>query len=425
MTTLLQYFKECNYLFSTDSREISKGCIFFCLKGDTFNAHNFIDEVIEKGARYVVVDDDAYASKEKCIKVESVLTAMQELATAYRKEFTIPVLVIGGSNGKTTTKELTRVVLNTAYRVHSTNKNLNNHIGVPLTLLSMPRDTELAIIEIGANHPGEHAQLMNIVQPTHVIVTNNGKDHLEGFGSIEGVRKANAEIYEYAQKHGLITFVPDFELDLLETAHDLKKIVFGYSPTSTYAFESLSTMRAAVKSCDITYQSNLFGDFNEKNIMSAVAIGMHFKCDAGKIVKAIAEYEPDLLRSQIKEINGIRYVIDCYNANPSSMKEALVNFKKYTGDTTAVILGDMLEMGEYAEAEHRDILRLLTEFGFTVNILVGSNFLHVSEECKENASFHFFSTIQDAKKYIEAHPLTGFEVLLKGSNGIKIKEILA
>lgn len=398
--------------------------MFFCLKGEHFDGHDFIDDVLKKGARYVVVDNEAYAARPGCIKVDDVLKALQALAHEYRKEFSIPVIAIGGSNGKTTTKELTRVILETIYKVHSTKTNLNNHIGVPLTLLAMPKDTTIAVIEIGANHAHEHEQLLEILEPTHVIVTNNGKDHLEGFGSIEGVQAANGEIYTYAKEHDLEVFVPSYESDLVSSAEGLKKILYGYDENIKYSFSSMSNILAAVKIGDTILQSNLFGDFNEKNIMTAVAIGLHFDCDLTDISKAVQQYQPELLRSQIKELNGTRYIVDCYNANPSSMTAALENFKKYAHKPNAVILGDMLEMGEHAAVEHENILRLLQQYNFDLNILIGTNFGQLQPEYKDNVRFHFFENVSLAKRFLADVNLQGFDVLLKGSNSIKIKEIL-
>ncbi|MES2623255.1 MAG: UDP-N-acetylmuramoyl-tripeptide--D-alanyl-D-alanine ligase [Patescibacteria group bacterium] len=424
MSKLLELYKACDGIVCTDSRDIEPGCLFFCLKGDNFNAHDFIDEIIEKGAGHIVVDDERFSTTEKCFKVDDVLESLQQLAIEYRKEFTIPVVVIGGSNGKTTTKELTKVVLETKYTVHATKTNHNNHIGVPLTVLSMPKETEIAVIEIGANHKGEHKTLLNIAKPTHVLVTNNGKDHLEGFGSLEGVREANYEIYAYAEKHNATVFLPDFELDLFERAKELTVITFGNDIESECMFKSNSNLYAGITYGNTEIKSQLFGDFNEKNIMSAFTIGLIFDCETPDMVEAVKNYEPELLRSQIKEINGTRYMIDCYNANPTSMSEALKNFKKYAGRPAAVVLGDMLEMGKYAEAEHAETLKEVKEYGFDLNVFVGENFGKFELEYEGDARFHFFENSSEAKKFLTLMNLYGFDILLKGSKGTKIRDIV-
>ncbi len=418
MTNLLDLYNTCGGIVCTDSRTITPGCLFFCLKGNSFDAHDFVNDIITRGARAVVVSDDKFSDIEKCFKVDDTLQALQDLAREYRKEFTIPVIAIGGSNGKTTTKELVKAVLDTKYNVHATKTNLNNHIGVPLTILSMSKATEIAVIEVGANHIGEHVVLLDIVQPTHVLVTNNGKDHLEGFGSLEGVKKANGELYDYAKIHDAIAFVPEYEEDLLAQGKDLHKISVGGE------FQSKSQLYAGVVYKDVEVHSHLFGDFNEKNIMCALTVGNTFACELEKMKFAIEHYHPEILRSQIQEVDGIRYMIDCYNANPTSMEEALKNFKKYSHAPHAVVLGDMLEMGDFAHDEHAHIAELVSGYDFTVNIFVGENFRELREKYVGKDNFHFFEEVGEAKQFLAGMDLKGWDILLKGSKGVRIREIV-
>jgi UDP-N-acetylmuramoyl-tripeptide--D-alanyl-D-alanine ligase len=356
--------------------------------------------------------------------VENVLQTLQQLAHHHRKQLNIPFIAVCGSNGKTTTKELMYAVLSAQFRTVATKGNLNNHIGVPLTLLAIPGDTEIAVIEIGANHIGETADLCRIAAPGYGLVTNNGKDHLEGFGSIEGVRRANGELYEWLRTSGGLAFVNDRHPDLLEQSAGLKRKTYGSDPSSDYVIEPVQdTLFAAVQTQDpeLMIRSQLAGQFNWENMATAIAIGKYFDVPDEKIKSALENYSPGMNRSQVVNKDGATYIVDCYNANPSSMLLALESFAALPGETKAVVLGDMLELGEYSRDEHRQIIERVKEMAFGRVILVGPYFGELAGTLNSIA----FENASVAREWFRTQDWSGWMILLKGSRGYRLETILA
>lgn len=385
---------------STDSREDIADKFFVALKGEHFDANDFIDQVLNKGVRYVLTTRTD-VEDPRIISVKDTLEILQHLAAYHRQQFSIPIIAIGGSNGKTTTKELVAVVLDKKFRVLKTVGNNNNHIGVAKTILNLNKDHEIAVVELGANHKQEHVILMDIVKPTHVLVTNNGLDHLEGFGSPEGVRSANKEIYDWAKKHASIAFVDDSQGDLLEDSEGLERVF--YTPTT------------------IACESNLAGDFNNINIIAAMKIGDFFGVSPDDVAQAVKQYKPSLLRSEFLDYRGARWVVDCYNANPSSMKAAIDSFMNQgSGINKILILGGMREMGDYSKSEHQKLVDYSASKNVSLVLLVGDEF----DKCIIPENFHLFKTSSEAKAYLETISLEGMNVLLKGSRGIKMEVII-
>lgn len=411
---------------STDTRKITVGSLFFALKGPNFNANTFADEALKKGASYCIVDDSNCVINDKCILVDDVLKCLQNLANHHRKQINIPVIAIVGSNGKTTTKELITSVLSTTFNVWATPGNFNNHIGLPLTLLQLTNNHQVAIIEMGANHVGENAELCEIAEPTLGIVTNNGMDHLEGFGDIEGVAKSNSELYYYLLKNNGTAFV---------NAHDewLMRMSSRLSNKKTYAANTAlrslhadymamaNQLQPAIK---FTFQnlngySILSGDYNFDNIMAAVAIGKYLGVSDDNVLKGIAAYEPKNNRSQWIQKNNNLIFLDAYNANPSSMEAALRNFAAMDHPHKIVIMGDMFEMGDYTKSEHQRMVDLCTNLNLNDLILVGEAFCNTNHN---NA--HAFKTTSEAEVLIKQMNYKNCAFFIKGSRGMKL-EILA
>jgi UDP-N-acetylmuramoyl-tripeptide--D-alanyl-D-alanine ligase len=416
----------------TDSRAIETDCLFFALKGERFNGNKFAAAALEQGAAYAIIDEEEYATSDRCILVENVLETLQELAAYHRQKFYIPVLGITGSNGKTTTKELINAVLSSHYPTHCTKGNFNNHIGVPLTLLAMPEGTEVAIIEMGANHVGEIDFLSKIADPTHGLITNIGSAHLEGFGGIEGVKKGKSELYKYLeQKKGIVFINLDepFLNDL--AANNFSKIYYQESDKidlesvvyETKLVRSNPFIKAAFYGSPTTMievQSQIIGHYNFNNIMTAIAVGRYFKVPAEKIKAAIENYVPSNNRSQIVKKGSNTYILDAYNANPTSIKNALEHFDSMEADSKIAILGDMLEMGNYSAAKHQEIYEQALACGFERLILVGKEFmeLDVTEEVLQ------FLKVEDLKKWLDAQHFENTHFLVKGSRGIRLEKVV-
>ncbi len=420
---------------TTDSRNIKDGAIFFALKGDRFDGNTFALQALEKGASYVVADDIKLKGQDRIILVEEVLKTLQELANFHRKQFKIPIVAITGSNGKTTTKELLSSILISHYRTHFTKGNFNNHIGVPLTLLDMPKDTEIAVIEMGANHIGEIAMLCEIVEPTHGVITNVGKAHLEGFGSFEGVKKAKSELYDFLAVNRGVAFVNLDEPFLEELAEEVKFKV-GYNQSEdpnrnipvletklkqinpTILIEFLSDHRDSI----VQAKSHLFGQYNFNNIQTAVSIGRYFKVPSIKIKEAIENYIPNNNRSQLQKKDTNTFLLDAYNANPTSMRNALNNFRLMKAENKVVILGDMLELGAFSSEEHQSILNQAVSLSFDKVILVGKEF--GATDTKRSEVFHF-PDVEALKKWFFQSNISETLVLLKGSRGIGLEKLLS
>ncbi|GAB4124829.1 MAG: UDP-N-acetylmuramoyl-tripeptide--D-alanyl-D-alanine ligase [Raineya sp.] len=409
---------------STDTRNIETGSIFFSLKGANFNGNAFAKEALQKGAAWAIIDDARYQA-ERCILVDNVLETLQNLARLYRRSFNIPFIAIGGSNGKTTTKELTAAVLSQKYKTFATKGNLNNHIGVPLTLLSIPQDTQMAVIELGANHIGETRFLCQIAEPNFGVLTNVGLDHLEGFGNLEGVAKANGELYEYLlENQGKIFY---------NTQEDsLKKIPVQIPDYQTITYPSKGDY-FHVEHCPsdlfLCYLSEnqeqirtrLIGKYNFANIATALCIGKYFEVESNKANAAIANYSPSNNRSQLIEKESNTIILDAYNANPSSMQEAVKNFAAISQKKKAVILGQMNELGEYSQQEHQNLGKLLAQYDFDKVILFG-------EEMQAALPFvpkaYFFTDKFSLHNWLADSPIVNSIILIKGSRGVKMESVV-
>ena len=428
---LYQIFKS-HPNFSTDSRKVEKGGLFFALKGANFDGNQFARQALLNGAAFAIVDDPEIGNDDRFIVVDDVLKSLQDLARFYRQQFTIPIIAITGSNGKTTTKELIAAVLASQYRVHFTKGNFNNHIGVPLTLLAMPKNTEVAIIEMGANHLGEIDSLCRIAAPTHGLITNIGKAHLEGFGSLEGVKIAKSELYRYLGEKGGMVFINQDENYLTELAYPVfhklfyKKSQNPHPSHRPYEIKELAT-RPFLKVAFLNREGQLFevhtqivGAYNFNNLMTAIALGKYFKVPAEKAKKAMEAYVSNNNRSQVIKLADNTFLLDAYNANPSSMEEALRHFKKMEGEKKIAILGDMLELGQYSEKEHKDIAELALQLDFDKLILVGKEF---SKAAKAKKILHF-TEVQALKDWWQKQDINKASILIKGSRGIKLEELL-
>lgn len=419
-------------IISTDTRNIAAGSIFFALKGPNFNANTFAQEALTKGAAYAVVDEKEYAVSDRTILVDDVLTTLQQLAKHHRLALKIPVIAIVGSNGKTTTKELMTSVLKQQFNVLATPGNFNNHIGLPLTLLKLQPAHEIAVIEMGANHVGENAELCEIACPDMGLITNNGRDHLEGFGSIEGVAQSNSELYYYLLKHNGVAFVNANDEWLVRMAGRLNhKVTYAANAENKQASANCigkaSSLRPEIqftysfndRSFDTTIQSCLSGDYNFDNIMAAVVVGKHLNMSDELIRKGVEEYVPQNNRSQVikKEHNTV--YLDAYNANPSSLEAALRNFAAMDIPHKIAIIGDMFEMGDYAEQEHANMIQFCSTLALEKVWLVGEAF------SKQKADTMLqFKTTPDAITYLKQQNLSGKNIFIKGSRGMKLESLL-
>lgn len=409
---------------STDSRNISNNDIFFALKGDRFDGNKYTLQALEKGAAYAVIDNKEYAIDDRCILVADSLKELQELAKKYREKLTIPVLAITGTNGKTTTKELIYSVLNQKYNTFATRGNLNNHIGVPLSLLSIPDETEIAIIEMGANHIGEIATLCEIAQPGFGLITNIGKAHLEGFGSYEGVIKGKTELYNFLKYNSGYAFVNADDRLLQEQSKDIKTIPYSCKNidsriTIAEHFPSL-ILEWDMEGKKTSIKTQLFGDYNMANILSAIAVGQYFNVNNNSIIEGIEDYRPENLRSQILQKESNTIILDAYNANPSSMSLAIENFSHFHADNKMLILGDMLELGVESRKEHEFILGNIDSKTFSNVILIGEEFGKLSD----SFDFRTFKSTDEAILYLKEHPVKNTTVLMKGSRGIALENLL-
>ena len=403
-----------HFLVDTDTRNIRENTLFFALKGDNFNGNSFAEEALKLGASFAIVDEKVYQTNENVILVNNVLETLQQLANYHRRQLKIPIIGLTGSNGKTTTKELIHVVLNKKYNTRATKGNLNNHIGVPLTLLSMTDKTELGVVEMGANHQKEIAFLCTISEPNLGYITNFGKAHLEGFGGIEGVIKGKSELYTFLKENNKTAFVnPDDEIQVKKT-QEINTINFKVD-----ALEFLEADPFVKLSYnDKIIQSNLVGAYNYSNIAAAITIGTYFKVSDKDIKEALESYVPKNNRSQIIETKNNEIILDAYNANPSSMKVALENFESITTTTKVVILGDMFELGDDSLQEHQAIVDLTISLNFDSVYFVGENFNRIK------TGKHQFKTYENFEDYIKKNPLENKSILIKGSRGMRLERIL-
>lgn len=421
---LYQLFIKSNGV-TADTRKIGKGQIYFALKGNNFNGNTFASEAVEQGAAYSIIDEHEFNKNEKCILVDDVLNTLQQLANYHLKQVNPKAIIaITGSNGKTTTKELVHAVLATTFNTHYTKGNLNNHIGIPLTLLEMAANTEIAVIEMGANHQKEIESYCKYVEPTHGIITNCGKAHLEGFGGIEGIRKGKGELYDFLKVHNGFVFVngdDDILLNMLNQRNISNYISYGNKLSNKYSSKILiDNPFLKIQFEDVEINSNLFGSYNYSNIMCAIAVGKHFGVQNEKIKDAISTYQPENARSQVIEKNGYHLILDAYNANPTSMQHALESFAKSSEKRKIVILGDMFELGVDAVHEHQFIASLCEQLHFDTIILVGNDF----SKTQTSDTVLKFKTTEEAKQWFQHQDFSNSEILLKGSRSMKMENII-
>ncbi|MGB5988349.1 MAG: UDP-N-acetylmuramoyl-tripeptide--D-alanyl-D-alanine ligase [Marinifilaceae bacterium] len=415
----LQYPSIC-----TDSRKINKDDIFFAIKGESFNGNKFAEKAIKEGCSFAIIDEKKYKTSEKHILVKNVLTCLQELASFHRDQLKIPIIGITGTNGKTTTKELIRAVLEVKFNTYATEGNFNNHIGVPLSLLSINSDHEIAVIEMGANHQHEIAQLTNIVKPNFGIITNIGKAHLEGFGSFDNLKNTKKELYDYIEKYGELLFVNKDNAMLTDMSAKIKRFTYGSKEADSkakYTQASPFLIIELVSPKGLLYiKTKLIGGYNYENVLAAASIGRYFKIDDIYIKKSLEEYIPSNNRSQLKKTERNTLILDSYNANPTSMTAAIINFREIKDKNKALILGDMLELGKESNKEHKLIIKLIEDNKFKKIFLVGSEFF--KQECQSYVKK--FEKTEDLIELLKKEPIDNHTVLIKGSRGIKLEDCI-
>lgn len=406
----------CNsYLVDTDTRKVRKNSIYFALKGENFNGNKFAAIALKNGATYAIVDEEKYNTHSNIILVKNVLETLQQLANFHRKKLNIPIIALTGSNGKTTTKELINVVLNKKFKTTATIGNLNNHIGVPLTLLSMTPSTKIGIVEMGANHLKEIEFLCNIAEPNFGYITNFGKAHLEGFGNFERIIEGKSELYNYLRNNNRIAFVN--KNDELQVTQSKGINSISFDTNLIHFLEAEPFVKVQFKNTLI--ESQLIGKYNFNNIAAAIAIGNYFKVSEENIQHAIENYIPTNNRSQIINKGTSKIILDAYNANPSSMQAALENFSQLKGNSKMVFLGDMFELGTTSEEEHQKIAELVTSFNFSNVFLIGKAFS--TTKVKNALVYNSFEAFQTSNKQLNIENTT---ILIKGSRGMALERIL-
>ena len=427
--TLYRYYQQCPHV-CTDTRAIKPHSLFFALKGDRFNGNTFAAEAISLGARYAIIDEPRYRQDDRFLLVPDVLEALQGLAQYHRSQLQIPVIGITGSNGKTTTKELLYTVLSRKFNTFATQGNLNNHIGVPLSLLAVNPQTQLAIIEMGANHPGEIAFLCDIAQPSHGLITNVGKAHLEGFGGFEGVKKTKGELYDYLALHGGTVFLQHDNPLLAEmttTRHIGHPVTYGFSEDNNIS----GTLRNANPVLELSWSvrgqaeqhlisTQLTGAYNTENVLAAICVGHHFGVSDTDINSALADYTPTNNRSQLTKTAKNTVICDYYNANASSMAAALENLSLIKADHKVIILGDMFELGSAAFEEHLKLVQQACSEGADRVLFVGAEFNRHKRPGAE-----FYETTAEAKAALQQRPVNGALVLLKASRSMAFEKLVS
>lgn len=401
-------------VISTDTRKVSNGCLFFALKGENFDANTFAEQAIIEGAAYAIIDNVNFKKTEKYILVDDVLETLQRLSNYHRKQFTIPFIGITGSNGKTTSKELINAVLSEKYKTNATQGNLNNHIGVPLTILSIPKDCEIAIIEMGANHIGEIEQLCEISEPTFGIITNIGTAHIEGFGSREGVIKAKSELYHFIKENNGKLFLNEDDDLLTKLAKDIPSI--KYSRLEINNISSNPFLSFEWKNLKI--ETQLYGEYNIPNILAAIKIGEYFNVEITAIKAALEHYVSTNNRSQIVKLPNHTLYLDAYNANPTSMNAAIDSFSKLVDTKKLLILGDMLELGHVSQEEHQKVADKINQLKLNA-LLVGNEF----QQIKNNYELKSVKNTDEAIAWLENNLNTFNSILIKGSRGIRLEKI--
>lgn len=424
--------KEIHQLFlntsgvCTDTRKIQKKQIYFALKGDHFDGNKFVNEAFKKGASYAIVDDYSLRNQPNCVFVENTLDTLQSLANFHRNYLSIPIIGITGSNGKTTTKKLVNSLLSKKFKTQATQGNLNNHIGVPLTLLSFHSQTEYGIVEMGANHQKEIDFLCSISQPDYGLITNFGKAHLEGFGGVEGVIKGKSELYQYlSKKNNGIAFINKDDAKQVELTKQIKSISVGRTAAADYQFElhqSFPFIKFSFK--DATFTTPLSGEYNFQNVINAVGIAIYFGVEIDLIKRALKEFEPEENRSQFIQKKSHKILLDAYNANPSSMEASIKNFSQHQNEKS-LILGDMFEIGKDAEKEHFNIYKLCQQEGFNQVYFCGSLFYRALEKEILPKGYQVFETYEALAASIQKSFSENQFILIKGSRGMQLERILA
>ena len=422
-------FKECNGV-TTDSRKCGQGLMFFALKGERFDGNEFVRGVLEQGCTYAVMDNaDLYDAQDpRMILVDNVLTALQQVAAFHRRCLGTPVIGITGTNGKTTTKELTNAVMSTTYKVLCTQGNLNNSIGVPLTVLGLEAGHEYAIVEMGASHPGDIKELVEVSQPDYGLITNVGKAHLLGFGSFDGVKRTKGELYDWLREHNGTAFVNRDNEHLQQMCAGLPVVEYGKPGQDGLLVEGevlecnpfVKFRWRSGKGDWHIVQTNLIGAYNVDNALAAITIGLKFGVSQDKASAAVAEYKPQNNRSQLTETGRNHLVVDAYNANPTSMAAALENFSMIKAQDKMLILGDMRELGDVSQAEHRRIVEEIRNYGFTEVWLVGEEFAKAAQ----GSGFRLFPDVDEVNKALEIEKVTGKTILIKGSNSIGLTKTI-
>ena len=427
---LYTLFISCNQKITTDTRQIEKGSIFFALKGDNFDANEFAISAIEQGCLYAVVDQPNFANGTSILLVEDVLNTLQNLAKMHRSHLKIPVIGITGSNGKTTNKELIHAVLSKKFNTYATKGNLNNHIGVPLTVLKIHKEHEIAIVEMGANHQGEIAMLSDICDPDFGLITNIGKAHLEGFGGEEGIKIGKSELYKYIEKKNGKIFINGNDPVLIELSRSIDKVYFGENNTfdiygelannSEFVELKWNTTGNALDNMPLI-RTHLFGHYNFVNVICAICIGNYFGVEKHLINEAISNYLPEMNRSQVKKTSTNTLILDAYNANPSSMMLTIKHFVLQPFPNKFVVLGDMFELGDYSYQEHKLILDELFSHPEVKCLLVGT---HFNQFKNDYLGFSFCENINLAQNFIENNKIAEFTILIKGSRGIALEKLV-
>lgn len=430
MTSIEQLYQ--HYLeypvICTDTRAITKGCLFFALKGEKFDANEFAQKAIEAGAAFAIIDNPNFAKGEQFLLVNDVLEALQGLAKYHRQQLNIPIVGLTGSNGKTTTKELIRAVLAEHFNVFATKGNLNNHIGVPLSILSIGKDIEIAVIEMGANHQKEIELLCSIAQPTHGLISNVGMAHLEGFGGFEGVKKGKAELYAYLSDNNGYVFVNGANADLMEmVSKSAAENIIHYNVIEPKAVHGVLKHSDPLIDFEWTFEgnthtakANLTGTYNFENILAAISIGCFFKLSAKEINKGLADYFPTNNRSQLTKTERNTVICDFYNANPSSMAAAITNLNSLSATKKIAILGDMFELGPESNKQHQQIIELALQNNIDTLLFIGHYFFEV----KGQFEAHFFETPAQAADFIKIQNWNDSLILLKGSRGMALEQLL-
>ena len=415
-------FVKCSFV-SIDTRKIMPNSFFVAIKGENFDANTFAKEALEKGARYVIIDNKSYFIDERTILVDNSLETLQELAKYHRHYLKLPIIALTGSNGKTTTKELINVVLSKKYTTKATLGNLNNHIGVPLTLLSFSNETQIGIVEMGANHQKEIEFLCEIAQPDYGYITNFGKAHLEGFGGVEGVIKGKSEMYNYLTDNQKAVFVNLDDSIQEEKTRLLNRFTFSQKEHSASVFINKVTANpfVTIQTLGVEINSHLIGLYNANNINAAIAMGNHFGVPIHEIKEAIESYIPENNRSQMMVKGSNEIIMDAYNANPSSMRVALENFIQVDKKNKVIIIGDMYELGDESLAEHKDIVGYLDQNSSFECHFVGKDFY---ANAIEKPNFHFYNSFDDFVKFFEGNKLENRTLLIKGSRGMALERTL-